>query len=162
MDEKTTPVTAITPVTRPSGQGRKIALVLIVVSAFGIGGSWWWLTRQTVSAAAAVPPPSESGLVRFEPFVVNLADGEGSRFLKIDVDLVLASDEQATRVLKTPVLVMQLRSLMLDVLTQQTSSVLITPAGKQALKAEIKSKVVPLLQDQKVVDVLFSDFVVQF
>jgi flagellar protein FliL len=165
MDE-TPAITPVTPVPKKSGGSKKVVVLLVVVLllAGGTGGAWWWHTR---TAAAAVPEPaetplSERGLVTFEPFLVNLADAGGSRFLKINLQLVVGTAESAEHIQKTPVLLMPLRSAILEVLTQQSAPVLVTTEGKQALKTAIKAHVSPLLADQKVLDVLFSEFVVQF
>ena len=56
----------------------------------------------------------------------------------------------------------ELRSAILELLTQQSAPALVTPEGKTALKDAIKARTNPLLADQKVLDVLFSEFVVQF
>ena len=47
-------------------------------------------------------------------------------------------------------------------LAQQTAESLITPEGKAALKTAIAEHVKTDLEETKVTDVLFSDFVVQF
>jgi len=159
---------AITPVTPVPKRGRKsktivLLCVVVLLLAGGTGGAWWWRTRM--SAAAPEPaetPLSARGLVTFDPFLVNLADTGGSRFLKINVQLVVDTAEAAERVQKTPVLLMPLRSAILEVLTQQSAPVLVTADGKRALKDDIRKRVSPLLPDLKVMDVLFSEFVVQF
>lgn len=138
-------------------------LLVLLLLAGGTGSAWWWRTRMAAATPEVTETPlSERGLVTFEPFLVNLADGGGSRFLKITVQLVVDTEAAAESVQKTPVLLMPLRSAILEVLTQQSSSLLVTADGKRALKEEIKKHVGPLLRDRKVIDVLFTEFVVQF
>jgi flagellar basal body-associated protein FliL len=48
------------------------------------------------------------------------------------------------------------------VLTVQNAPALVTPDGKSALKQAIKERTSPLVPGKKVLDVLFSEFVVQF
>jgi flagellar basal body-associated protein FliL len=55
-----------------------------------------------------------------------------------------------------------LRSAILELLTLESAPVLVTPEGKETLKKKIKARTSELLKDQKVIDVLFSEFVVQF
>ena len=108
------------------------------------------------------PALESRGLFAFEPFLVNLADQGGNRFLKATIQIVLESPEDATHIAETPVLVMHLRSAILELLTQQSAPELVTPEGKAALKQAIQARTVPLLANRKVLDVLFSEFVVQF
>ncbi len=94
--------------------------------------------------------------------MVNLADAGGNRFLKVSLDLVLDSPEDAKHVQETPVLLSRVRSDILELLTEQAAPQLVTPEGKQALKDAIKARVSATLDHKQVIDVLFSEFVVQF
>jgi flagellar basal body-associated protein FliL len=78
------------------------------------------------------------------------------------VQVVISEPAVAERIQKKPVELMQLRSAILDLLTVQTSDRLVTPEGKLALKKSITEQLSPLVEDAKVLDVLFSDFVIQF
>jgi flagellar FliL protein len=138
-------------------------IMLVLLLAGGGGGAYWWLSRAPVEAAAPREIPlSERGLVPFDPFMVNLADGSGNRFLKVNLQLVLETPEAASTVLKSEVVVSHMRSEILELLTQQTGSALVTTEGKAALKVAIGDRLAGVLQGGKVVDVLFSEFVVQF
>jgi flagellar basal body-associated protein FliL len=57
---------------------------------------------------------------------------------------------------------MRARGAILELLTVQMSDALVTPGGKSELKKAIAERVGEALEHVKVVDVLFSDFVVQF
>ena len=106
---------------------------------------------------------TESGLVSLEPFVVNLADPGGTRFLRVNVKLVIDSPATAEKIEKEErVLLVRIRASILEVLTQQTADQLVTSEGKEALKTAIAEHIEPLLEETEVEDVLFSDFVVQF
>jgi flagellar FliL protein len=151
------------PTRRRGGVLVKLVLVLGVLAAAGGAGAWWWL-RGTATAAAAVEEVAieEQGLLSFEPFLVNLSDAGGNRFLKANIEIVLASKESAKHIEETPVMLMQLRSAILELLTQQTAPELVTGEGKASLKRDIKARAVAVLKNDKVLDVLFSEFVVQF
>jgi flagellar FliL protein len=145
-------------------KGKPLVLILGVVLALcGVGGGAYWYARRTAPAgeAAHVKEP-EHGILAFEPFVVNLADPGASRFLRTTVQLVVGNEAEAEHVKKTPVVMMQARGAILELLTVQTSDALVTPAGKTRLKKAIAERVGPALENVKVVDVLFSDFVVQY
>ena len=144
------------------GKGLMLVLLVLLLGAGG-GGAYWWLSRTAgVEAAPREIPLSERGLVPFEPFMVNLADGGGSRFLKVNLQLVLDSPRSADKVMATPVVVSRMRSEILELLTEQTGAALVTTEGKAALKTTIGDRLEPVLEGGKVIDVLFSEFVVQF
>jgi flagellar FliL protein len=150
------------PAKKKKGKGLML-MVLVVLLAGGGGGAYWWLSRTpAVEAAPREIPLSERGLVPFEPFMVNLVDGGGNRFLKVNLQLVLEDAASAEKVLGTPVVVSRIRSEILELLTQQQAAVLVTPEGKAALKTAIGERLVPVLEGGKVIDVLFSEFIVQF
>jgi len=149
------------PVKKKKGKGLML-VALVVLLAGGGGGAYWWLSRTPVEAAPREVPLSERGLVPFDPFMVNLADGSGNRFLKVNLQLVLEDAASADKVGGTPVVVSRIRSEILELLTQQTGASLVTPEGKAALKTAIAQRLDPVLEGGKVIDVLFSEFVVQF
>ena len=137
----------------------------LVLLGAGAGGAWWWSTRQAAGTAAAEHvevPLSQRGLVAFEPFVVNLADPGGTRFVRATVQVVVGTAAQAAEIAETPVVMAQARARILELLATQTADVLVTADGKAALRKGIGEALTGALHETEVVDVLFSDFVVQF
>lgn len=103
-----------------------------------------------------------SGLVPLNSFTVNLADTDAPRFLRTNVQLVIeATADEVKHLEHEKVPIVRARAAVLELLMEQTSDVINTPAGKAALKKQIKKKTTKLLH-HKVTDVLFSDFVIQF
>lgn len=152
------------PVAAPKKRGRGL-IVLLLLAALGAGGggAYWWLSRTPgLEAAPREVPLSARGLVPLDTFMVNLADGGGTRFLKCSLQLVLDSPRSADTVTATPVVVSRVRSEILELLTEQTATELVTTEGKAALKTAIAARLEPVLEGGKVIDVLFSEFVVQF
>jgi flagellar FliL protein len=146
----------------PAGGRRKILLIAIAALFLGGGigaGAYWWSRDD---APHEETPISERGMVKFDAFVVNLADKEASRFLRTSVQLIVADEAQAAEVQEQPVALMKARAAVLEQLTLQTADVLVTPEGKAALRKAIAAQVTATLHDVEVIDVLFSDFVVQF
>jgi len=138
-----------------------IAVVALVVGG-GAGAGAFWYGRRSAPVVEKRDHASDRGVVTFEPFVVNLADPNASRFLRISIQLVVRNGEEAEEIQKRPALLMSTRSAILEVLTTQTSDTLVTQAGKTQLKKAIAERAGTVLDDVKVIDVLFSDFVVQF
>ena len=60
---------------------------------------------------------------------MNLADPGGSHFLRVNLSLVVADEEQAKVFEESPVTKMKVRSVILELLALQTAEQLITPCG---------------------------------
>jgi flagellar FliL protein len=141
----------------------------------GGAGAWWWFSRSAAAQAAAPADAkghekpeaehadlSDSGVLTLEPFLVNLADPEAPRFLRASLSLVVADKEHAAHLAEDTVAKARIRSAVLELLATQKSSDLVTPEGKSALKKSIVTSSAAIVTEAKVVDVLFSEFVVQF
>jgi flagellar FliL protein len=160
------PATAA-PAAAPKKKSRLLFVILAAVLVLGAGGgvTAYWATHRATGAAEGEAAPRKAGdpgLISLEPFVVNLADQGGSRFLRVSVRLITESPEQAEKIQKSDVTLMRARSSILEVLTQQTADRLVTAAGKAALKQALLERTKTVLEGATVIDVLFSDFVVQF
>ncbi|HEV8317155.1 MAG TPA: flagellar basal body-associated FliL family protein, partial [Vicinamibacterales bacterium] len=81
---------------KPQGHSKLVLILLVLVVllfAGGGAGAYWILTHRDVVAAA--PPPPDPGIVAFDPFVVNLSDPGGTRFLRVTMRLVVDNKEHA-------------------------------------------------------------------
>lgn len=149
---------------KKKGGGMKwLFIIALVVVLGGAGAAWWMIGGSTTEAAESTEPElAARGVFAFEPFLVNLADEGGHRFLKVTISVVVETPEEAKHIEETPVIVAHIRSAIIEVLALQKAQALVTPEGKTALKLAIKERTSPLTPDKKVLDVLFSEFVVQF
>lgn len=148
------------------GGSKKMLIVGAIVLAIAAGGGFWW-TQAAGHAEEAEGKPkrkaqASQGLIKLEPFVVNLADGAGTRFLRTTLQLVIEPAEAVEDVSKNDVKMLQLRSTLLELLAEQQASSLVTPEGKAAMKAALISRAQEVLEDWEIADVLFAEFVVQF
>jgi flagellar FliL protein len=84
-------------------KGKLLPMLLALVVIGGGGGAYWWLNRGLVEAAPKITPLAERGLIAFEPFMVNLSDGGGTRFLKVSLQLVMEDEAAAAKVGESPV-----------------------------------------------------------
>ena len=166
----------------PSKVGKLVAIGLAVVMLVGGGGgAFWWFTRTAHAEPGVEEGKSDgesktkgkrkskhaeeesgTGIVSLEPFLVNLADAGGSRFLRATRKLVVEDDKVAEHLTKNEAAIVRARSAILELLTVQTGDHLVTSEGKTALRKEICERVTPLTGGVEVTDVLFADFVVQF
>ena len=151
------------PKKRKKGKLGKILMFVLPVLLLMGGGAFWMLSGSsaTVQAEAEVKI-EERGIVPFETFLVNLSDPGGTRFLKVTLQLVFPSEAEAKHVQENAALMGHARSAILVLLTEQNAQALVTIEGKKKLTDAVKASVAKIISKQKVVDVLFSEFVVQF
>jgi flagellar FliL protein len=163
-----------------SGERRAVKKILLfgtiglLLLGGGGAGAWWWFSRGAAAQAAAPADAgkekaeaehadlSDSGVLPLDPFLVNLADAEAPRFLRASLSLVIADRKHALHLSEDVVAKARIRSAVLELLATQKSSDLVTPDGKSALKKSIVTSSAAIVTEAKVVDVLFSEFVVQF
>lgn len=137
-----------------------IALSSLVVLGIGIGGALYYFSK--VAAVKKVETPSARPLIGalwpMEPFIVNLLDNQGERYLKIVMQIEL-SDQAALAELEQ--LKPKLRDNILDLLTAKTYAELMEPGGKQRLRDEIAMRLNSYLTKAKIMKIYFTDFVIQ-
>jgi flagellar FliL protein len=171
------PVATPAPEPRKKGGALKwvlIAVVLLLVMGGG-GGGYWYFVMRPQAAAATDPAAAEQeaaskkghgnggAALKFDPFVVNLADPGGVRYLRLGLSLVIdGTEDEAKHLEETKVQLLRIRSAVLDLLSQQLSEQVVTPEGKQVLKHAIQEQAGAVLEPLEVTDVLFTEFVVQF
>lgn len=143
----------------------KLVLILLglnlVASGFGV---FKLLTLPAPAAEAskeeAVDPENHVGPIHaFEPFVVNLNDIEDPRFLKVRIDVELASeevvaklDESVTRVARDRVMRYLSNLKLTDVMGEEAKTTIATAIGERLGTA---------VGDDAIKRVLFAEFVVQ-
>ncbi|RPJ02067.1 MAG: flagellar basal body protein FliL [Deltaproteobacteria bacterium] len=111
-------------------------------------------SKKETEPSKAVP----GYLYNMDPFVVNLADTEQPRYLKVRMDIESLErkvNEEYER--KLP----QLRDAILTVLTNKTYKEVLDGEGKKKLKEEIVARLNQHLRGFRVKTVYFTEFVVQ-
>ena len=108
------------------------------------------------SGAAKVPGPGV--MFDVEPFIVNLADAQEVRYLKLTVKLELDNPEWVAVLTDR---IPQIRDTILVLLTSKESSSIRTTQGKFQLRDEITQRVNSLLPKPAVHTAYFTEFVVQ-
>jgi flagellar FliL protein len=103
----------------------------------------------------------EGATVTLEPFLVNLADKDTSRYLKTTIQILVPGKEFAEKITTGGVFVPRMRDTILGILTTKVADDVITNEGKQKLKKEIIEKLNEFLPEKSANDVFFTDFVVQ-
>lgn len=162
---ESTPEAGKAPAKKKSRLVPILIVAVVLVAGAGGGGAWYMLRASSPEGAAPAESEkklSEHGLVKFEPFVVNLADEGNQRFLRASIQLVVESPEEAAEFEEKPVLLMGARDAIVNTLSEQTSDHLGTAEGRVKLRETLKEHVSAALKEIEVVDVLFSDFVIQY
>jgi flagellar protein FliL len=156
---------------------KKKPLVLIIVGVVvlallvggGIAGYFLLIAPKGKHAGKAEAKKEQAGEAKgeskeggpmqaLEPFVVNLTDSEGTRYLKVVMQLELGSEEvKAELEKKMP----QIRDEIIMLLSSKSFDDLSTSPGKRSLKRSIIESVNKYLTGGKVTNVFFSDFVIQ-
>jgi len=151
-------------------------LVGVLFATAGVGGVLYYLLRSgkvpirvSMAPAAASTAPLKTHLVPLEPLLVNLADPSGSAFLRAGLTLEVA-DPAAEKAKETKSAEAKpgskdvdaaLRDTALAVLGGQTSDQLLGTGGKDRLKTELKAAFSERNPQLKVVDLFFTEFLVQ-
>jgi flagellar FliL protein len=146
----------------------------VLVTALSIGGVVYYLacTGKLPLHGSAVKTepvvPITTHAIVLEPLLVNLADAGGVSYLRVALTLRVA-DETAKKDGKPKEekgkdgddAIAALRDTTLMVLGRQTADGLLMPDGKEQLKAELRTALAKRNTDLKVVDIFFTDFLVQ-
>jgi len=101
---------------------------------------------------------ANGSLVGLDPFIVNLQDNSGTRYLKLNVNLELTADSSAYEIedLKP-----QIRDSLIILLSSKSYSDIGTVEGKYQLRDEIVARVNQFLSKAKVKTAFFTEFVIQ-
>ena len=145
-----------------------IASVAFVFLAI-MGGGFYVMWTKIVSL---IPPEeiAEEGLEEetemavigamfpLDTFVVNLADGNGKRYLRATMQLELAPEQAvATLEQRLP----QIRDVVLTILPTKQFEEIRTVDGKATLRTEILTKLNELFNGASVANIYFTEFVIQ-
>lgn len=149
------------------GGGKKflIFIILGVVLLLGAGAAAYFLLFSKSS-----PPPEEEQVpvkpdkpevgpfLQLNPFVVNLSDPTGRRYLRVKIVLELKDDEALSEANDR---IPQINDTIILVLSSKTVEEVLAPEGKAELRFEIMNKLNQLLGPGKIRGVYFTQFVVQ-
>ncbi|OAQ21315.1 flagellar basal body-associated FliL family protein [Thermosulfurimonas dismutans] len=149
------------------GGGKKflIFIILGVGLLLGAGAAAYFLLFSKSS-----PPPEEEQVpvepdkpevgpfLQLNPFVVNLSDPTGRRYLRVKIALELKDDKALSEANDR---IPQINDTIILVLSSKTVEEVLAPEGKAELRFEIMNKLNQLLGPGKIRGVYFTQFVVQ-
>jgi len=103
----------------------------------------------------------KSAVLPLEPFVVNLADKDAARYLRIKISLMVDNKTKTKEIEENQALQLKVRDVILQTLTAKTSKDLINEEGKNKLREEIRDKIGGYFREPKLTEVMFTEFVIQ-
>ena len=157
-------------VAAPPKSGKKglILGLLLALAAIGGGASLPWILGGHLRESHAVkknePAKSKQAAIPFENVVVNLGEDRLNRFLRVKI--MVAIDEAETKEI-TELLNTQkafLKSWLIGYLSDQSTQEVTRKAGVNRIRREIRDQFNAMLfpeGEEKIIDILFDEFVVQ-
>ncbi len=156
------------------GMNKKLLLIVLLALLVVGGGAGFFLMSGGESekkgksedrhAEAEMEAEHESDLgfigqvIDLEPFVVNLADPDQLRYLKVAIKLQLDRPQEETDfTIKLPAI----RDALLVLLTSKESRSLRTVDGKMLVRDEIGGRVNTIMKKGKIQQVFFTEFIIQ-
>jgi len=138
----------------------KIAILGIIVIVLGAGGYVGWIKlfkKPAPDTAHQVEAPKKF-VYEWDPFLVNLADAGGKRYLKITMKIELngtgIQEELGERNF-------ELRDAVIMILSSKEYEDIADPSGKSQLKQEVMARMNKLVKKGQVKEIYFTDFIVQ-
>jgi flagellar FliL protein len=153
----------------PPPKSKKMLFIGLAVGFLvlaGINGVLVWKVLSNDSADAKMPEPKEvvtvekeeSGLMyQLDPFIVNLFDERGVRYLKVRLDIELWDITEEEMAKKDP----KVRDSLIVLLSSKKYEEIGSLEGKARLREEILFRLNRILGEGKAKEVYFTDFVVQ-
>jgi flagellar FliL protein len=140
-----------------------VTVLLVLTIGLAAGFFMMWSKISTLNtpgntAAATQGQATLGALFSLDTFIVNLADQERSRYLRVTMDLELGS---ATDVEKLNERLPQIRDRILMILPSKRFADIASMEGKTALRDEIISKLNGLFPENMITNIFFTEFVVQ-
>ena len=146
-----------------------LVIAVMLVVTIGLAGGFFMMWGKLSEINAQAPPTANTDinqsqmaqlgpLFSLDTFIVNLADDERSRYLRVTMDLELVS---ATDTAKLDQRLPQVRDTILMILPSKRFDEIASVEGKTALRDEIISKLNGLFPRTVVTNIFFTEFVVQ-
>lgn len=150
---------------QPGGEKKKsslmkyvmIGVVVLVLVGGGVGAAVYFMGHSAEKKPVA-PPPSIGPTWSMDAMIVNLADNNGERYLKILLQLELTTADAAKEL---DAIKPKLRDSILDLLSNKNYRDLADNSGKQRLRDEIMLRGNSMLLQGKISKVFFTEFVIQ-
>lgn len=142
---------------KPKGKLKKIIMLLVLFLVLLGGGGFAYLLlfdEPSPGTAAHV----EKSIMPLEPFLVNLADKDARRYLKVKIDLEVDNEKAVKELEKS---MPRIRDQLIFLLSSKSYQDISTPEGKHQLKKDIMARMSALPTGKKISGAFFTEFVAQ-
>ncbi len=162
MDPERPPATETSSAPK-TGKVKKILLLVSLVLFLGAGGLAYLIFSDDAGSSGASGPSaqvssSERFIMPLEPFLVNLADRDTRRYLKLKVELELDQEKSSKELEKS---LPHIRDALILLLSSKAYADISTAEGKGQLKNDILQRLAAIPGGRKVKHVYFTEFVAQ-
>jgi len=138
-----------------------VAGALIISLAAAMACSLFHRSAAAGEAKSKEEPKAKS-VMHLDPFVVNLADAEGDRFLRVGIDLGLDREgEEHGHPAQAAMSLARTRDTILSILTTCNAEALVSSNGKAALKERLTTALRERAPELGVREIYFTEFLVQ-
>lgn len=140
---------------------RLMAAAFFVPLAAGMG--WFVHHRSTSGKKGTVKAETTvKSVMHLDPFVVNLADREEDRFLRVGIELGLERElDERGHPAQAAMSLARTRDTILSILTACDAETLVSPQGKAILKEQLAKALRERAPELGVREVYFTEFLVQ-
>ncbi len=158
MAKKPEPEKAPETPAKPKKGKLKIILLAVALLVLGGGGALAYLILADDNPEEKKTKHVESHYMSLEPFLINLADQDVRRYLKLKLELEVPSEKVAKELEKS---LPRIRDACILLLSNKTYHDLSSTDGKMKLKQEILQRLAEVPAGQKVSNLYFTEFVAQ-
>jgi len=152
----------------PKKKSRAVLFVVFggVLLLLGIGGFFAYskflapqpALEETGTTGKKTPATSMGEIFSLEPFVVNLADPQGKRYLKLQIKIEVADLLVLEKAGKAEP---KMRDMVIMLLTSLSFEEVMTPEGKIRIRDELLERFNQIMRPDRINNIYFTEFVVQ-
>lgn len=118
--------------------------------------------KKPGSLKSALPKDEEvKKVIELPPFIVNLADTDNARYLRMTVSLGIGGEEGGEEEKPDQLFMTRVRNAMLAVLAEKTSEQILSAEGKAKLRKELLKAAQAASEEPEVEAIYITDFIVQ-
>ncbi|MEQ1604124.1 MAG: flagellar basal body-associated FliL family protein [Pyrinomonadaceae bacterium] len=116
-------------------------------------------SKKSAAVENAIPEDEDvKHIVELPPFIVNLADTEQARYLRMTVSLGVAGEEGEK---PDQLFITRIRNAMLAVLSEKSSDQILTVEGKTKLRKDLLQAAKAASEEPEVKAIYITDFIIQ-
>lgn len=142
---------------KSKGKLKKIIIMGVLAVVLLVGGAFAYLVL-TDDPSPDKPKHADKAMMTLEPFLVNLADKDSRRYLKVKIDLEVDGEKAVKELEKS---LPRIRDQLIFLLSSKSYQDICTPEGKHQLKKEIMERMAALPTGKKISGAFFTEFVAQ-